>query len=214
MAKPVNLPFRILRRLRREVSSVRGRLFRPALPARAGEQLLIHIGCGDIDREYFVNVDAQPFPHVHFVRNDITNLSMFQSNSADLIYMCHILEHIARRDMDDVLQELRRVLKPGGVLRISVPDFDHIVALYEASDREIDAIDDPLLGSHANDYDVHYAVFNRRSLEAIFRAAGFGAVSEWNPGNCDHHDFEDWASRRLEYRGREFPISLNLEAVK
>ncbi len=205
---------RVHRRLRREFGFVRRWLTNPPLPQKRDGPLLVHIGCGDISSPEFVNVDAQPYPHVHCVTNDITNLPMFSDRSVDLVYMCHVLEHVHRRDIFDVLGEFRRVLKPGGVLRISVPDFDLLIAMYEGIGRDPDGIIAPLLGSHANEYDFHYWVFTERSLSAILFKAGFRAVRQWDPHQCDYHAFEDWASRTYDIAGKQFSISLNLEAVR
>ena len=205
---------RVTRRLRRELGFVRRKLVNPPLPERGNGPLLVHIGCGSISSPEFVNVDAQPYPHVHYVRNDITDLSMFADGSVDLVYMCHVLEHVHRKEMFDVLAEFRRVLKPGGVLRISVPDFDLLVEMYDSTGCDPDGIMAPLLGSHANEYDIHYWIFTERSLTAILLKAGFSSVRQWDPHRCDHHAFEDWASRSVERDGRQFPVSLNLEAVR
>jgi predicted SAM-dependent methyltransferase len=205
---------RVKRRLRRELAFVGRRLKTPPLPRRADGRMLVHIGCGDIDSPEFINVDAQPYPHVHYVKNDITDLSMFANGSVDLIYMCHVLEHVHRKEIFDVLAEFKRVLKTGGVLRISVPDFDRILAMYESTGRDPDAIISPLLGSHYNAYDIHYWVFTERSLSAILLKAGFGAVRPWDPNHCENHDFEDWAARSVECGGKQHFVSLNLEAVR
>ena len=71
----------------------------------------------------FVHVDALAFPHVDHVR-DVTDLSCFDTDSCDLIYACHIVEHFPRHGVGNVLKEWQRVLRPGGVLRIAVPDFE------------------------------------------------------------------------------------------
>jgi SAM-dependent methyltransferase len=44
------------------------------------------------------------------------------SGSADAVYSCHMLEHLDRAAARRFMAECRRVLKPGGVLRIAVPD--------------------------------------------------------------------------------------------
>jgi predicted SAM-dependent methyltransferase len=139
---------------------------------------------------------------------------MFPDGSAALIYMCHVLEHVPRREILNVLGEMKRVLGPGGILRISVPDFDRLVNMYQDSGCDPNAIISPLLGSHANEYDIHYWIFTERSLSAILVESGFSAVRPWYPARSDNHDFEDWASRSIERDGKSYFISLNLEATR
>jgi predicted SAM-dependent methyltransferase len=131
-----------------------------------------------------------------------------------MIYMSHVLEHIGRRDVDGALKELFRMLKCDGVLRLSVPDFDRIAHIYAESGGEIAAIDGPLMGGQDYPGNFHFSVFNERFLRSKLLTAGFFEVRSWDPLNCECHDFDDWASRSLEWNGRSFPISLNIEAVK
>jgi predicted SAM-dependent methyltransferase len=51
-------------------------------------------------------------------------------SSVDLIIASHFLEHITRAEGDQFLKECSRVLKPGGILRITVPDTKLIAAAY------------------------------------------------------------------------------------
>jgi predicted SAM-dependent methyltransferase len=184
------------------------------MPKSSDGKVLVHIGCGPKKSPEYINVDAQPYPHVHIVTDDMTNLSDFDSGTVDMVYMCHILEHIKQADLADVLSEMRRVLKNGGVLRLSVPDFDLLVDVYNASGKDISAICRQLMGGQDHEYNIHYSVFNSESLAAALKASGFGEVRTWDPDNCQYHDFKDRASRKLKAGGGEYPISLNLEAVK
>jgi len=56
--------------------------------------------------------------------------------SVDLVYSSHTLEHLDDATVARVLDESRRVLKPGGSLLVKIPDFDLILANYRASDRQ------------------------------------------------------------------------------
>ena len=94
------------------------------LPRTPEGEALLHIGCGDINARHFINIDARDKPHVHIVTKDLFKLDLIPSGFADLIYMSHVLEHVGHRSVVSVLKEMRRILKPGGVLRISVPDFE------------------------------------------------------------------------------------------
>lgn len=175
---------------------------------------LLHIGCGDIDAPGFINLDARPKPHVHLVTTDLFRLSMIPDDAVDLIYMSHVLEHVSHREMVTTLREMRRILKDGGVLRISVPDFEHVLAIYEANGRDISAIEQPLMGGQDYPFNYHYAVFNDAYLRARALQSGFKETRGWDPRNCEYHDFEDWASMTIPMGGRDFPISLNIEAIK
>lgn len=54
----------------------------------------------------------------------------FKDSSIDIIYTSHLLEHIQKDRVDNFLNEIKRVLKPGGILRIVVPDFEVLVRDY------------------------------------------------------------------------------------
>lgn len=194
-------------------SPLRYRFSRPELPVRADGRVFLHLGCGRVNHPAFVNIDAVPLPHIHFVRS-ITDLSIFAAESVDLIYASHCLEHIQHGKLAAVLGEWRRVLKPGGILRLSVPDFDLIVAAYEATGRDADWIMEPLMGGQDYEHNFHFAVFNKPNLTRRLMIAGFRDVREWKPGTNDLTTFDDWSARKMEVKGQPFDVSLNLEAVK
>jgi ubiquinone/menaquinone biosynthesis C-methylase UbiE len=52
------------------------------------------------------------------------------TESADAVYHSHVLEHIDRDAVPRFLDEIRRVLKPGGLHRVVVPDLEHYVHEY------------------------------------------------------------------------------------
>ena len=54
----------------------------------------------------------------------------FNDNSFDLVYHSHVLEHFTKEDGEKMIAECFRVLKPGGVLRIAVPDLERIARTY------------------------------------------------------------------------------------
>lgn len=183
-------------------------------PKTADGKRLLHIGCGDINSPGFINLDARPLPHVHIVSKNIFRLDMIPNDSLDMVYMSHVLEHVPRNKAIEVIREMARVLKPDGVLRISVPDFDYVIAIYEASGKQINAIAPALMGGQNYAFNFHYGVFNEEYLSNLLSKGGFLRVRLWAPANCDHHEFEDWASKSIYLDDRPFPISLNLEGHK
>lgn len=58
----------------------------------------------------------------------IENIQNLPSESYDVITMWHVLEHVF--DLDEQINELKRVLKPNGVLLIAVPNFRSFDAKY------------------------------------------------------------------------------------
>lgn len=202
------------RSLKQQLSFAKRRIARPSLPKNKDGKVLIHIGCGKTNSPEFINVDARPLAHVHIATDDITSLSDFETGTVDMVYMCHILEHIKGSDLKRVLSEMKRVLKVGGVLRLSVPDFDRLLEVYDACGKDIDVISRQLMGGQDHEYNVHYSVFNHTRLSELLEEVGFREIVPWDPDNCQYHDFKDRASRRLKVNGREIMISLNLEAIK
>lgn len=63
----------------------------------------------------------------------------FSEDSFDVVYHSHFLEHIERRAAIRFLRDCWRVLKPGGILRIVIPDLEILVHAYSASMEEGDA---------------------------------------------------------------------------
>ena len=71
------------------------------------------------------------------VRVDLCQqLIPLKSNSVDLIYCSHTLEHIFKDKIESVLCEFYRILKPNGTLRIVVPDLEKISQAYINKDIE------------------------------------------------------------------------------
>jgi predicted SAM-dependent methyltransferase len=142
----------------------------------------------------------------------IDDLSPFGDGSAALVYACHCLEHFPRDAVPRVLTEWSRVLRPGGILRLSVPDFDRIVEIYEQHGHDIETITHFLMGGQQGRFDFHQVVFNRQSLGALLEQAGLHDVREWTPGSDELTTFDDWSRRHAQLGGKTHVLSLNLEA--
>jgi predicted SAM-dependent methyltransferase len=65
--------------------------------------------------------------HIEFTTADARSLC-FNNDSFDIVYAMSVIEHIEGKDGDSIaLQELKRVLKRGGLLIVSVPFGDHYI---------------------------------------------------------------------------------------
>lgn len=168
----------------------------------------LHLGCGRCRIPGWYHIDAVDFPHVD-LRHEIDHLPMIPDDSVELIYTSHTLEHFHRRDTQRVLGEWLRVLRPGGLLRLSVPDFAALARIYQATGCLSDVIG-PLFGRQDYLYNIHYTVFDRMTLAEELVRAGFREVREWDWRATEHAAVDDYS--RATTAGIE--LSVNLEAVK
>jgi predicted SAM-dependent methyltransferase len=205
----------------REKMEARARMRRlaknpPPMPKLDGSEgpVRLHIGCGDVHIPGFVNIDARAMPHVHIVTEDLFTLGQFPNASVDFIYMSHLLEHVRRQDQHKVLAEMARVLKPGGTLRLGVPDFDLLVQMYLDTGRNTEAIEGILMGGQDYEYNYHYMIYNEASLTAALRRAGFSSVRRWDPTHDPLHPLPDQCDRLAQWGGKTYPFSLNLEGIR
>lgn len=200
-----------------ELTTVYGKIVRqihrPPFPQLENKKVNLHLGCGSISHPKFINIDGLLAPHVHYVRA-IDNLAPFRDNSVDLVYACHCLEHFSYRQISKVLAEWFRVLKQDGILRISVPDFDLLLNIYRENNNDINTIISPLMGGQDYKFNFHMTVFNKSNLENFLKSTGFRQIREWQPGSSDLTTFNDYSSFKLQVNGKDYPVSLNLEAVK
>jgi SAM-dependent methyltransferase len=72
------------------------------------------------------------------MKHDLRTGIPFDTGSVDAVYHSHVFEHIDRDAIPGFLAEVRRVLRPGGVHRIVVPDLEQNIRDYLASMESID----------------------------------------------------------------------------
>jgi len=92
-------------------------------------------GCGEAGEPGWINSDLKEGPGVD-ISCDITQGLPLDSDSIDYAVSIHALPELHISQIVPTLGELRRVLKPGGVLRLGLPDLEKGVAAYARGDRE------------------------------------------------------------------------------
>ena len=107
----------------------------------------LNIGCGTKFHQAWTNVDMVSTDSAVQAHNVLKGLP-FQDNQFDAVYHSQVLEHIPQEHAADFLNECLRVLKPGGVLRVVVPDLENIASEYLRLLKE--NIDTPTEESIAN----------------------------------------------------------------
>jgi len=111
----------------------------------------LHVGCREIIAPKWINTDISLPPSLeggvsastglsqlpggaYFLLHDATQRFPIEDGVFDRVYSEHFLEHLTLAEGIDWLREMRRLLKVGGVLRISTPDLGRYVEGY--SDRK------------------------------------------------------------------------------
>jgi SAM-dependent methyltransferase len=90
---------------------------------------MVNLGCGGRFHPDWVNADIAPCdPSV--LRCDLSQRLPFPDDDFDVVYHSNVLEHIRRDVALPFMRECLRVLKPGGILRVAVPDLERICKLY------------------------------------------------------------------------------------
>jgi predicted SAM-dependent methyltransferase len=177
----------------------------------------LHLGCGSKFIPGFFHVDAYKHPNVD-VQGPVERLDFIPEDSIDLIYAAHVLEHFGRHEVDAVLTEWRRVLKPGGVLRLSVPDYVACAKLLIDGRlaRGIDEILGLMVGGQRDAHDYHKMIFDEASLEARLKKAGFSAMRRWDWRTTEHVGVDDYSQAYLPHmdKANGTMVSLNVEAIK
>jgi predicted SAM-dependent methyltransferase len=91
----------------------------------------LNIACGD----YFVlddswcNIDFAPKSKA-IKQGDILSGLPYEDSTFDMVYSSHFIEHISKKDVVNFLIDCRRVLKPGGLIRLVLPNFENIAREY------------------------------------------------------------------------------------
>ncbi len=122
----------------------------------------------------------------------------YADGTVDKIIASHLLEHFPHGQIDAVLADWVRALRPGGELKIAVPDFEKIAANYLAGTAmPTEAF---LMGGQIDNNDYHKALFDASTLRRALGRAGLVLVRNWTSELGD-----DCAA---------LPISLNLAGTK
>ena len=169
----------------------------------------LHLCCGDKKISGYFGVDIRSDVNPDIVAA-VDNLGMIEDGIVDEIYFCHGLEHVPHAEVNRCLSELNRVLKPGGTLRLALPDFDTMARLYVAGSVRLEHI---LLAIHGGQdylYNTHYSSWDFASLSACLDRCGFHQIARYNARDFLPGNYFDWSL--FELNGIE--ASLNVTCVK
>jgi predicted SAM-dependent methyltransferase len=170
----------------RQAAKMRGTVLLAPIERRKARRLLadpaplrLHLGAGTHRPPGWVNVDVLGMsPDLHW---DLRRRLPFPDGSAEAVFLEHVLEHYPLAAGLDLLEECHRVLAPGGIVRVGVPDFGRYLESYAGDGAFVErlrpgrptrlvAVGEVALG-HG-----HRSVWDAETLELVLTEAGFSDV--------------------------------------
>lgn len=165
---------------------------------------VLHVGCGVKHPELLhkrfhgsdwteIRLDIDPDVKPDIVAS-LTNMQGVADATVDAVWSSHNLEHLPAHEVPVALAEFYRVVKPGGMVLISVPDLQQ-VAEFVVADKLEDVIYvspagpirplDCLFGfgkavAEGNDYMAHRTGFTGTTMTNHLKNSGFTEVKVWN----------------------------------
>ena len=195
---------------------------------KTGKPIKLNIGCRNKIFPNFINLDINPENKLADIIDNGFTLEKFEDNSISLIYSSHVFEHLDYKEGEQALKVWYNKLKPGGIVRVSVPCAIKAAALMILTgDRVHKAL---FMGRQreGDQWDYHRNIFTKEWLTTDLENAGFVDVKEWNPHEEWPHYFVDDFSRATypTFSGKirrddgkivdlgGVNVSLNLQAFK
>lgn len=173
-----------------------------------GPKKVVDLGCGDLDSTYRTNegetlrVDIRESVNPDY-RCDLRHLP-FANEFFDVVFSSHVLEHFARTEVFKVADEMTRICKKDGEIRLVLPNLEW--AAKHIMNKEIDThVMNVLYGAQTYDENFHKIGFTPTMVEQIFAERGWKKF-QW--------DFDSYHMivRMLRSTDQEFSI-MNPQVV-
>lgn len=125
----------------------------------------------DIDRTPLISDDG--LRHIPEIVGDATKVPL-PNQSCEQVFSSECLEHFSWHVVPNVVKEWARLIQPGGVLHIEVPDFvaacNQLISL-DSLEGDL-AMQQIIFGGQVNEFDCHYAGITHRTLPKFVEDAG------------------------------------------
>ncbi len=148
----------------------------------------LNIGDAGVDAEGYIGWDIAR-------GQDARNITI--DGQFEEIRASHVVEHFERAELESTLRHWVSRLRPGGILKIAVPDFKILAETYLRGE-EI-PIQSYIMGGQTDKHDYHKTIFDEDSGADLLRSVGLVGIRHWQDA------IED-SSR--------YPFSLNLAGTK
>lgn len=144
----------------------------------------LNIGCGTDYKQSWINIDNNSDKNIEKLDLswDLRYPLPFGDNTIDFIYNEHFIEHLTPEESKKSISDFMRVIKPGGILRIAMPDMEDVFELYKDNNWR----DRPIINNHG----LHFVKTRAEMVNMSFSWWGHKWLYDWEE-----------LSRRLEEVG-------------
>ena len=189
--------------------------------------LKLNVGSSGYTFPNWVNIDNDPAwcGHPDIFCWDVRNGLPYGDNTVDLIYASHFLEHLNIVEAIAFLKECYRVMKPGAVLRLAVPDLGLILEKWIRGELDDFTYCQPPIYQQLNDdnklacflfgalsgkpqYTGHQHAYTWEGLKQVLEMAGFTEIMRMPPGKSNSRVMQEETEDRFQDH------SLYVEAIK
>lgn len=165
----------------------------------------LHLGCGKLRFDGWINIDADRGPGTADVVWDLRHGLPAGDSSCAAIYSEHFIEHLNVEEGLSLFRECRRALRPGGAMRIATPSLDAILeAICEGRWRDQDWLAWPehrFIRTRAEMMNIafrwwgHQWLYDREELHRRLGEAGFQRVRDCEWGKSGVPEFQGRETR-------------------
>ncbi len=145
----------------------------------------LHLGCGEVRLDGYVNVDYAPNKHTVQIRSvadmhaDIRTMDL-PSQTISEVRLHHVLEHFPRVEALALLMRWNGWLCQDGLLVVETPDFDRSIALLRSpwfSPARRNKVMRHIFGSQEASWAYHYDGWSESQFKRVLGSLGYGAVA-------------------------------------
>jgi len=141
-----------------------------------------------------------------FLYHDLSISLPLHENSVDFIYSSHFFEHLFKDDAASLLKSCARALRPGGTIRVSIPDLAYAVSLYGLG-RKSEMLDDYFFVAGKGSYLArHKYMYDFELIKGVMEEAGLSNVTR-----CE---FQQGKTPDIKLLDVYPEVSLFVEAVR
>ena len=109
----------------------------------------------------------------NFAFHDLGRSLPFKEQTVDVFYSSHFFEHLFKNDALRLMKEMYRALRPGGVVRIAVPDLSYAISMYGKGQKTKMLNDYFFVDDLSSFLARHKYMYDFELLSAALREAGF-----------------------------------------